>query len=111
MADLVNKTRARLNGSLTSLTDTQLDALISAASVLINRRYAIPVIVPADVEEACVQFMVFMTQDFGMVTERLGDWSESRFQGTSAWPNIVTLLLYDYKAPTRGPVSVAVDLD
>ena len=110
MANLVTKTRARLNSALTSLSDAQVDALIGAASVLINRRYTIPAVVPADVEEACVQFMVYMTQDFGMVTERLGDWSVSRFSGTSSWPTAVTMLLYDYKTPRRGPVAVPIAL-
>lgn len=115
MADLIDKIRARLNGTLAGLTDDQLDALIGAASVLINRRYTVPGTliggdVPADAQEACVQFMVYMTQEFGMTTERLGDWSVSRFEGTSAWPSVITLLLYDYKTPTAGPNAAEASL-
>lgn len=109
-AALVTKIRARLNTTLAGLTDSQLNVLIGAASVLISRRYTIPDPIPSDVEEACVQFMAYMTQEFGMVTERLGDWSTSRFEGTSAWPSVITLLLYDYKTPTAGPRAVEVAL-
>jgi hypothetical protein len=110
MADLITKDRAKLNPSLAGLTDDQLGALISAVSVLINRYYTIPNPTPADVEEACVQFMGYLTREPGLISDRLADWGKAYTAGTAAFPATVTMMLYDYKTPSTGPVVHEVDI-
>ncbi len=110
MADLIDKTRAKQNDNLAGLSDDQLDVLISAVSVFINRYYTIPGTVPADVEEAAVLLMVHIVHEDGLISDRLADWGKAWAAGSASFPNMATQILYGYKKLSIGPLVHGVDL-
>ncbi len=110
MADLITTARAQSHLTLAAMSATRLAELITAASVMINAKYTVPSPVTEDIQEACVLFMVYLSEDFGAGNERLGDWSKSGV-GAPRIPAIITKMLYPYKTPGLSPVVVEGSLD
>jgi hypothetical protein len=102
VGSLVSMTRARLCSDLAGLSVEALNALILAASAAINKKYTIPETVPEEVQEACVQLMAYFKTGIGVASERLGDWAMSR-ASNATFPDMVTLLLAEYKTPRTPP--------
>jgi len=107
MAALITTERAKLNRSLRDLSDDSLDALILAASGMINSRYTIPETVPSEVEEACVRLVVFLSQDQSIFSRTIGEFTEMK---RPSIPYIITLMLLVYKTPCAGPEVVHTDI-
>lgn len=112
MSAYITKVRAKMHTQLMAVPDATLDALILAASAMIDDKYTItgtsfPTDTPADVQEAVVQVTVHLLNMYS-VSERLGDWNMSQAQSTQL-PSLVTLMLYPYKTPKLSPCVIKED--
>lgn len=124
MADLITKTRARINPALAGVADTTLDVMIAVASDLITlfcNKYApfVNLINPsATIQEACCQLVVYRYQSSQvnqlLESEEVVGYAYKKAKGTGAGSapaipqDIMDLILINQPSatPTAGGVTL-----
>jgi len=102
MAMMITADRARKNPVLAKLRNEGLESLIEVASELVESFCTVPVIVPARLEEACVQWCALLSENStGKSEERVGAYyAKYRY----AIPPIIKILMQPYLKGTSIPV-------